>query len=181
VPDTNDKRICFSVFEIRTEARELRKHGIRVKLEEQPFLVLLALLESPGAVLTRAELRKQIWPEGTFVDFDKGLNKAINKVRSALSDSATTPRFVETLSRRGYRFIAPVSITEVDGQGKPIPEVTSGRSWWRIRACHALAVVAVTAVIVVGIFGKAASRRLFGPSTHADPIAGRTPDRESDG
>lgn len=103
-----DNTVRFSVFELHRDTRELRKHGTRIRLEDQPFSVLLALLENPGAVVTRAELRARIWPDGTFVDFDKSLTKAVNKIRAALDDSAATPRFVETLSRRGYRFIAPV-------------------------------------------------------------------------
>ena len=107
-----DKTIRFGVFAVERNARELTKHGIRIRLEDQPFEVLLALLEKPGAVVTRAELQGRIWPEGTFVDFDKSLTKAVNKIRTVLDDSAATPRYIETLSRRGYRFIAPVSSGE---------------------------------------------------------------------
>ncbi|MGD0580652.1 MAG: tetratricopeptide repeat protein [Bryobacteraceae bacterium] len=106
-----DYRVCFGVFEVDRRARELRKHGVRIRLEDQPFEVLAALLERPGEVVTRGELQARIWPDGTFVDFDKSLTKAINKVRTALGDSADNPRFIETLSRRGYRFIAPVTVT----------------------------------------------------------------------
>jgi TolB-like protein/DNA-binding winged helix-turn-helix (wHTH) protein/Flp pilus assembly protein TadD len=108
----NYNRICFSVFELRRETRELLKHGVRIKLEDQPFEILAALLERPGDTVTRGELRARLWPAGTFVEFDKGLNKAVNKIRTALGDSAATPRFIETLSRRGYRFIAPVTLVE---------------------------------------------------------------------
>ena len=104
----NHNRITFGVFELRREARELLKHGVRIRLEDQPFEILTALLEKPGDIVTRGELRARLWPEGTFVDFDKGLTKAVNKIRTALDDSPTNPRFIETLSRRGYRFIAPV-------------------------------------------------------------------------
>ncbi len=105
-------RICFSIFEVDRQARELRKHGVRIKLEDQPFEILMALLEKPGTIVTREELRARIWPEGVFVDFDKGLSKAVNKIRTALGDPAATPRFIETRSRRGYRFIAPVTLVE---------------------------------------------------------------------
>src|SRR4051794_9978776 len=99
----------FGVFEADGSAGELRKHGIRVKLHAQPFQVLLMLLERPSEVLTREELRQRLWGDDTFVDFDHGLNSAVNKIRDALNDSAAQPRYVETVSGRGYRFIAPVS------------------------------------------------------------------------
>jgi DNA-binding winged helix-turn-helix (wHTH) protein len=99
----------FATFEVDLRAGELRKQGKRVRLQKQPFQVLAALLQRPGEVVTREELRKQIWPEDTFVDFDNSLNTAVNKVREALSDSADIPRFVETLQRRGYRFLAPIN------------------------------------------------------------------------
>jgi cholera toxin transcriptional activator len=98
----------FGVFEADLAAGELRKNGARIRLQEQPFQVLAALLEHAGQVVTRDHLREKIWPADTFVDFDHSLNTAVNKIREALGDSASSPRFVETLARRGYRFIAPV-------------------------------------------------------------------------
>jgi len=98
----------FGAFEVGLRSGELRKHGIKVKIQEQPFQVLTMLLEHPGQIVTREELHKKLWPADTFVDFEHGLNAAINKLREALGDSADNPRFVETLPRRGYRFIAPV-------------------------------------------------------------------------
>lgn len=106
----------FGTFEVDLRAGELRKQGKRLKLQDQPFHVLAALLQRSGDVVTREELRKQIWPEDTFVDFDNSLNTAINKLREALGDSADNPRFIETLPRRGYRFLAPV---DHDQQKKP--------------------------------------------------------------
>jgi TolB-like protein/DNA-binding winged helix-turn-helix (wHTH) protein/Flp pilus assembly protein TadD len=100
--------IRFHVFEVDTVTGELRKHGLRIKLQEQPFQVLRLLLARPGELVTREELRKMLWPADTFVDFEHGLNKTINKLREALSDDKETPRYIETLPRRGYRFIAPV-------------------------------------------------------------------------
>jgi TolB-like protein len=100
--------IRFGVFEADIEAGELRRSGVKVRLQEQPFQVLAALLERPGQVITRAELQKKIWIADTFVNFDCGLNKAVNRLRHALGDSADTPKFIETLPRRGYRFAAPV-------------------------------------------------------------------------
>src|SRR5262245_20885669 len=99
--------IRFSTFEVDLQAQELRKAGLRLKLTGQPFQVLAILLERPGTVVTREDLQKRLWPD-TFVDVDHNLNTAINKIREALGDSSENPRFVETLPRRGYRFIAPI-------------------------------------------------------------------------
>jgi TolB-like protein/DNA-binding winged helix-turn-helix (wHTH) protein/Tfp pilus assembly protein PilF len=103
-----DGQIRFGVFEVDLRAGELRKHGLRIRLQEQPFQLLAMLLERAGQVVTREELQKKLWPADTFVDFDHGLNKAVNKIRDALGDSAESPRFVETVARRGYRFLAEV-------------------------------------------------------------------------
>jgi TolB-like protein/DNA-binding winged helix-turn-helix (wHTH) protein/Flp pilus assembly protein TadD len=97
--------VRFSIFELDLRSGELRKKGLKIKLQEQPFQVLAMLLERPGQVVTREELQQKLWPEGTFVDYEQGLNVAIKKLREALGDSAESPRFVETLARRGYRFI----------------------------------------------------------------------------
>src|SRR5689334_15031474 len=104
----NGHPIRFGVFEVDFEAGELRKHGLRVKLRDQPLQILALLLARPGHVVSREELQKQLWPDDTFVDFDRGLNKAVNHLREALGDSADSPRFIETLPKRGYRFVAPV-------------------------------------------------------------------------
>ena len=100
--------IRFGIFEVDRQAGELRRHGFKVRLQDQPFQVLMLLLERPGEVVTREELQKKLWPSDTFVDFERGLNRAINKLREALADDPDSPRFIETLPRRGYRFIAPV-------------------------------------------------------------------------
>jgi cholera toxin transcriptional activator len=103
------KRIFrFGVFEADANSGELRKAGMRLRVQEQPFQVLIFLLERPGEVVSREELRQKLWPSDTFVDFDHSLNTIINKIREALDDSATNPRFIETLAKRGYRFIVPV-------------------------------------------------------------------------
>jgi cholera toxin transcriptional activator len=105
----NQSRLArFGVFELDLSAGELRKSGVKLRLQGQPFQVLALLLERAGEVVTREELQQKLWPSDTFVDFDHSLNTAINKVREALGDSASSPRYVETLARRGYRFIAPV-------------------------------------------------------------------------
>ena len=109
----------FGVFDLDLSAHELRKRGNRVKLQEQPFQVLVLLLERKGEVVTREELRAKLWPGDTFVDFDHGLGSAINKLREALGDSAQNPHFIETLPRRGYRFIAPVENARAD-HGAPV-------------------------------------------------------------
>jgi DNA-binding winged helix-turn-helix (wHTH) protein len=101
----------FGVFEVDLRAGELRKQGMRIKLQEQPFQILAMLLERPGEVVTREDLRRRLWPDDTFVDFDHSLSTAINKIREALGDSAESPRYVETLPRRGYRFIAMTGAT----------------------------------------------------------------------
>jgi DNA-binding winged helix-turn-helix (wHTH) protein/Tol biopolymer transport system component len=104
-----DGLIRFGGFELDPKRGELRSRGSRVKLQDQPLQILLAVLEKPGDFVTREELRAKLWPAGTFVDFDHGLNAAVKRLRDALGDSADSPRFIETLARRGYRFIAPVN------------------------------------------------------------------------
>ena len=117
--------VRFGVFELDTESGELRKQGVKIRLQEQPFQILQILLERPGRVVTRAELERRIWPSDTFVDFDTGLYNAIKRLREALSDSAESPRFIETLSRRGYRFIAPVNGAVADRQSAPALSATN--------------------------------------------------------
>src|SRR6201984_639821 len=112
-------QLRFGVFELDPRAGELRKHGLRVRLQEQPFRVLEMLLEHSGEVVTREPLQKRLWPADTFVDFDHGLNKAVNKIREALGDSAESPRFVETVSRRGYRFLAEVKDADATAVRSP--------------------------------------------------------------
>jgi DNA-binding winged helix-turn-helix (wHTH) protein len=101
----------FGAFEADTKTGELRKAGVRLRLPDQPFRVLVLLLERRGEILTRDELRQQLWPDGTFVDFDHSLNSIVNKLRDVLGDSANNPRFIETLARRGYRLLVPVSVS----------------------------------------------------------------------
>ena len=108
VPQKSSRVARFGLFELDLSAGELRKSGVKLRLQGQPFQVLALLLERAGEVVTREELQQKLWPSDTFVDFDHSLNTAINKVREALGDSASSPRYVETLARRGYRFIAPV-------------------------------------------------------------------------
>jgi DNA-binding winged helix-turn-helix (wHTH) protein len=101
-------RYRFGTFEVDAATGELRRQGLRVKLNTQPFQVLLMLLARPGELLTREEISRELWPQGTFVDYEHGINSTVNRIREALGDTAARPRFVETLARRGYRFLAPV-------------------------------------------------------------------------
>ena len=139
----------FGTFEVDFRAGELRKQGKRVKLQDQPLQVLAVLLQRPGDVVTREELRSQIWPEDTFVDFDNSLNTAVNKLREALGDSAESPHFVETLPRRGYRFIASLNGVQagvpVGGLRKRSMQMHLQPVWW------SAAVVVVLAAILFSL------------------------------
>jgi len=106
--------IRFGIFEVNLAAGELRKEGVKLKLQEQPFQLLVALIERPREVLSRDDLQKRLWPSDVVVDFDRGLNKAINRLREALGDDADNPRFIETLPQRGYRFLADVESTPAE-------------------------------------------------------------------
>jgi len=158
VPDSQSPAIVrFDVFEIDLQAGALRKEGRKVKVQEQPFRVLSLLLQRPGQVVTRDELREQLWPADTFVDFDHGLNSAVARLREALGDSADKPRFIETIAKRGYRFIAVLeassqpdansSAEAKDSAPKPIDRGNLVRR--RLVASLSLAVVCVTVVALV--------------------------------
>jgi len=138
--------VRFGVFEVDLEQRELRRSGLRVRLQDQPFQLLAALLERPGEIVTREELRSELWRGDTFVDFDHSLNAAIKRLRDALGDSAENPRFVETVARRGYRFIAPVN-------GRAIPVTRK----IRIRDRH----VGLMAGVGVAFFAALAAGGLY--------------------
>src|SRR5215469_4465333 len=114
-PASSPVRVEFGVFELDLQRAELRKSGGKVKLQEQPLKILQILLENPGQIVGRDELQKRVWPANTFVEFDKGLYSAMARLREALGDSSDNPRFIETVARRGYRFIAPVSKTTGEG------------------------------------------------------------------
>src|SRR5258708_17361817 len=148
----------FGVFELDLRAGELRRNGMRIKLQEQPFQVLAQLLEKPGEVVTREELQKRLWPADTFVDFDHSLNAAIRRLRDALGDSAENPTFVETVARRGYRFLAPVHLGNGNGaiaiqppaiESAPQPSSRLHR-WWIL--IGASAIVLILLGITFGLF-----------------------------
>jgi TolB-like protein/DNA-binding winged helix-turn-helix (wHTH) protein/Tfp pilus assembly protein PilF len=120
-PAVSSQVIRFGVFELDLQAGELRKNGAKLKLQDQPFQMLSMLVEHPGELVSREDVRRRLWPADTFVNFNQGLNRALNKLREVLGDSAESPRFIETLSRRGYRFIAPVTTTSATSSIVPHP------------------------------------------------------------
>lgn len=122
-PSPARQLLRFGTFELDLTAGELRRNGARVKLQDQPYRVLAALLEHPGDIVTRDELRDRLWAADTFVDFETGLNATIKKLRQALHDDADSPRFVETIPRRGYRFIAPLEVCRTAGTSHTEPQV----------------------------------------------------------
>ncbi len=150
--------IRFGVFEADLRAAELRKNGHKIKLQDQPFQLLAMLLERPGEVTTREELRARLWPVDTFVDFDHGLNAAVKRLRDALGDSADNPRFVETLARRGYRFIAPVNAAHgnIHAPQEAVPVRQVQRGHWRIAAATLL-------VLLLGTGAGWVAARYFNP------------------
>ena len=179
----------FDAFEVDMRSGEVRKHGIRLRLQGQPFQVLALLLEHPGDVVTREELRQRLWPGDTFVDFDTGLNSAIKKLRDVLADSAEKPRYIETLPRRGYRFIAevengvPAAPLEARVQSRKIPLVeeenrlrakrpaggevevrptgtSRARLWLVIGGVAGLALIAITYVILRGHTGHTTQTKI---------------------
>src|SRR5437667_262054 len=119
-PNISRRTTGLGDFEADCLSGQLRHHGIRIRLSDQSFRMLLLLLDRAGEVVTREELRRELWAEDTFVDFEAGMNSAVKRLRDALGDSADTPRFVETLPRRGYRFIAPVELPHLDTRIKSI-------------------------------------------------------------
>ena len=183
--------VRFGVFEVDLGARELRKRGIRVRLQEQPFRVLAALLEKPGEVVTREQLKDRLWAQDEFVEFDKSLNTAIQKIRQALGDSAESPRFLETAPKVGYRFVAPIEVapTESPTTGdEPVgaSEPSSMGSGLRVALAAALA-GAVVGGLFMWITGdeKATSRHRRYPlaleATGAGLSQGRSPAISPDG
>ena len=155
VPNGKRPAYRFSHFEVHPDELEVRKHGIRLKLQEQPFRLLQALLERPGTLVTREELHARLWPDDTFVDFDHGLNAAAARLRQALGDSARLPRFIESVPRRGYRFIAPVEVVPVEpgvgtAEAPAAPELAAVQRrerGWRRAFVAASMLIAIATVI----------------------------------
>ena len=134
----------FGPFEADIQAGELRRNGIRVRLSGQPFQILLILLAHPGEVVTREQLREEIWAETTFVDFEHGLNAAMNKLRRALGDAAEKPHYIETLPRKGYRFIAPIA-----GLAAMVPSVDSAQISPARRQPRSLWILGFSAIVAI--------------------------------
>ncbi|HWQ03678.1 MAG TPA: winged helix-turn-helix domain-containing protein [Candidatus Nitrosotenuis sp.] len=154
--DAASRLVRFGVFEADLQTGELRKHGARVKLEGRPFQLLAVLLERPGELITREELQQKLWPADTFVDFEHGINTAVKRLRDVLGDSADSPRFIETLPRRGYRFIYPVA----SSSARTALQATARRPSW-MAGLAVLIVISVLAVTLVFDAGGWRSR-LFG-------------------
>src|SRR5712691_8244715 len=141
----NARRILrFGVFEFDVRTGELRKHGVKLRLQGKPLQVLQALVERAGDVVTREELQRRLWSSNVFVDFDNGLNTAANRLRVALGDSAENPRYIETLTRVGYRFIAPIEAVEATASAAEPPPQTRRLS---------LTTVIVSTVLVFATIG----------------------------
>jgi len=173
-PATSRQCVRFGAFELDLRSEELRKHGNKVKLQGQPLKILAILLAQPGELVTREVLQKELWPEDTFVDFDSGLNSAIKKLREALGDSRESSRFIETLPRRGYRFIAPVEEAESAAPGpstnyEPPVQAPAGRrlSRYRLPVMVGAGVLALL-FIFAGTYG-ARWREVLGAETRPRP------------
>ena len=166
--DTTPRVLRFGVFELDRRSGELRREGLRVRLQQQPLRILEALLDARGEPVTREALRQLLWPDETFVDFDSGLNRAINRLRAALGDEAENPRFIETLERRGYRFIAPVAPPEAARPAEPTPPAAvSTRRPHRRRATWLGAAAAAVALMALSIAVAPALRRGAGAANRA--------------
>jgi Tol biopolymer transport system component/DNA-binding winged helix-turn-helix (wHTH) protein len=153
--DSQSRIVRFSIFEVDLQTGELCQQGHKVRLQEQPFQVLAALLERPGEVVTREELRNKLWPLDTFVDFDHGLNAAVKRLRDVLGESAERPIFVETVARRGYRFIGPVQIPGTSSalsDPKGLPTSASGPWTWKWQVGGTVLALLVVASMIAGWF-----------------------------
>jgi len=165
--------VRFGTYEVSLQSGEVRKAGLRIRVQQQPMKLLEILLEHPGEVVTREELRSRVWPSESFGDFDQALNIAIGKLRSALGDSAESPRFIETLPKRGYRFIADVSVVDTDArpkrqepvggelpatdpghtiQGAGLAVVAERRLWPTRRVIIALALVIIISLSILSVW-----------------------------
>ena len=163
--------VNFGAYEFSPYSGELRKEGMRVRMEGQPLAILQVLLDRPGELVTREELRKKLWPENTFVDFEHSLNSAVKRLRAALNDSADQPHYIETLARRGYRFIAPVhtvgaEITVAASAVAPTLPATEARSAVGGRRLWLIG-IAGCVVAVVALSGRQWRHRMTAPAAPA--------------
>jgi len=148
----------FGPFEVNFETGELRKSGVRVRIQEQPLRILQTLLERPGELVTREELRGRLWPSDTFVDFERSLNAAMGKLRQSLNDSANRPRYIETTARKGYRFIAAVAgpdtapLPAVVAESPPLLPSRNASLWQRLAAGAALGILLL---VVLAVWSRA--------------------------
>jgi DNA-binding winged helix-turn-helix (wHTH) protein len=149
----------FGAFELDRRSGELRKRGIRLKLQEQPLQILLLLLERAGEVVTREDIRRRLWPEDTFVDFDNAINSSVRKLRDALGDSAENPRYVETLARRGYRFLASNTNVPTEPPAPVAPIQEAPRSWFKSKTLIWLALAASVVSLTTVLFQQWPSRQ----------------------
>lgn len=156
--------VRFGPYEADLGTGELRREGTKVPLQDKPFRMLVLLLRRPGELVTREEIRTKLWPADTFVDFEHGLNTAVKKLRQALDDSAETPRFVETLPKRGYRFVAAVSMESAPG-GDPAPPSAASPPTWRPHAAGALVLAMAVALVLHRGDGSGA-----GPPANRRPV-----------
>lgn len=166
------KILAFGPFELDSQSGELRKHGLAIRLGEQPLQILLLLLDRPGEVISREEVQQRLWHADTFVDFDAGLSSAVRKLRDALGDSAENPRYIQTLPRRGYRFVAPVAVVETRTTSPAIavpPETNTSATPWKNRRSLMLAMLAVVVV-------ASASYELLPARRNVRPIDGEAND-----
>src|SRR5438132_3855090 len=149
----------FGVFELDPQAGELRKKGMKIRLQGQPVEILAMLLQHPGEAITRQELQKKLWPADTFVDFEQGLNNAMKRLRASLDDSAENPHFIETLPRHGYRFIGSLNGSRQVPAERAKPTRRAGASI--LRAALGIVAILALAAVLVGLTGRGWRDRLF--------------------
>src|ERR1700722_20001116 len=170
-PASSSRRVHAGLFEIDLRSGEVHKSGRKVALQEQPFRVLAMLLEHPGEVVSREELQSRLWPADTYVGFDEGINTAIRKLRQAFGDSADNPRFIETVPRRGYRFVAPAVLlptvstasgtnvsptTQMQPDNPPVSTIVEVAKQHKLRSSAGVVAFAVVAFVVLGVVGYGA-------------------------
>lgn len=173
-PQNPTPTLRFGVFEADLLTGELRKNGRKIRLQEQPFQVLTILAQRPGELVTREELVKALWPEGTFVDYDHSLNTAVNKLREVLGDSAASPRFIETLPRRGYRFLAELQRVTAPATAEPVADRLPTPHRGLVRTLFALAQLMYLGFYVASLVNLEEIHGILKTwiGTGADPVAG---------